>query len=332
MLQFIIFLFIIKLGDIMYTKRKLNYKLIFTIIVIIIAIAAGTIGIKKYIDYRNSNEFKLKQIGYNETEIKDITKLKDDQIKAILKKKYNRLNIKFIRQKYFITNNLDKYIKYYNNHKDDKISHIVSIVNVCADEDYYDKDTVKKTDISKKELMLVNKFNYLDENYAPDDIVKVSMQFAYGDNEIKKEVYEKFRSMYNDAKKEGLYLIITSSYRDYNFQKELWDSYANQKGDEWADSVSARAGYSEHQTGYTLDIVTYNANMSSFEKTDEFKWLQDNAYKYGFILRYPKDKEDITGYSYESWHYRYVGKDVATKIKKLGITFDEYYAYFIEGK
>ena len=309
----------------MYTKRKLNYKLIFTIIVIIIAIAAGTIGIKKYIDYRNSNEFKLKQIGYNETEIKDITKLKDDQIKAIL-------NIKFIRQKYFITNNLDRYIKYYNNHKDDKISHIVSIVNVCADEDYYDKDTVKKTDISKKELMLVNKFNYLDENYAPDDIVKVSMQFAYGDNEIKKEVYEKFRSMYNDAKKEGLYLIITSSYRDYNFQKELWDSYANQKGDEWADSVSARAGYSEHQTGYTLDIVTYNANMSSFEKTDEFKWLQDNAYKYGFILRYPKDKEDITGYSYESWHYRYVGKDVATKIKKLGITFDEYYAYFIEGK
>ena len=184
----------------MYTKRKLNYKLIFTIIVIIIAIAAGTIGIKKYIDYRNSNEFKLKQIGYNETEIKDITKLKDDQIKAILKKKYNRLNIKFIRQKYFITNNLDRYIKYYNNHKDDKISHIVSIVNVCADEDYYDKDTVKKTDISKKELMLVNKFNYLDENYAPDDIVKVSMQFAYGDNEIKKEVYEKFRSMYNDAK------------------------------------------------------------------------------------------------------------------------------------
>jgi len=316
----------------MYTKRKLNYKLIFTIIVIIIAIAAGTIGIKKYIDYRNSNEFKLKQIGYNETEIKDITKLKDDQIKAILKKKYNRLNIKFIRQKYFITNNLDRYIKYYNNNKDDKISHIVSIVNVCADEDYYDKDTVKKTDISKKELMLVNKFNYLDENYAPDDIVKVSMQFAYGDNEIKKEVYEKFRSMYNDAKKEGLYLIITSSYRDYNFQKELWDSYANQKGDEWADSVSARAGYSEHQTGYTLDIVTYNANMSSFEKTDEFKWLQNNAYKYGFILRYPKDKEDITGYSYESWHYRYVGKDVATKIKKLGITFDEYYAYFIEGK
>ena len=316
----------------MYTRRRINYKLIFTIIIIIALLIGGTIGIKKYIDYRNSNEFKLKEIGYNEEEIKDITKLKNDQIKILLKKKYNRLNIKFIRQKYFIIDNLDRYIKYYNNHKDDKISHIVSMVNVNADYDYYDKDAIKKTDTSKKELMLVNKFNYLDENYAPDDIVKVSIQFSYGENEIKKEVYEKFRKMYNDAKKEDLTLIITSSYRDYNFQKKLWDSYANQKGDEWADSVSARAGYSEHQTGYTLDIVTYNANMSNFETTDEFKWLQANAYKYGFILRYPKDKEDITGYSYESWHYRYVGEETAKKIKELDITFDEYYAYYIEGK
>lgn len=314
----------------MYTRRRINYKLIFTIIIIIVLLIGGTIGIKKYIDYRNSNEFKLKEIGYNEEEIKDITKLKNDQIKILLKKKYNRLNIKFIRQKYFIIDNLDRYIKYYNNHKDDKISHIVSMVNVNADYDYYDKDAIKKTDTSKKELMLVNKFNYLDENYAPDDIVKVSIQFSYGENEIKKEVYEKFRKMYNDAKKEDLTLIITSSYRDYNFQKKLWDSYANQKGDEWADSVSARAGYSEHQTGYTLDIVTYNANMSNFETTDEFKWLQANAYKYGFILRYPKDKEDITGYSYESWHYRYVGEETAKKIKELDITFDEYYAYFIK--
>lgn len=314
----------------MYTRRRINYKLIFTIIIIIALLIGGTIGIKKYIDYRNSNEFKLKEIGYNEEEIKDITKLKNDQIKILLKKKYNRLNIKFIRQKYFIIDNLERYIKYYNNHKDDKISHIVSMVNVSADYDYYDKDIIKKTDTSKKELMLVNKFNYLDENYAPDDIVKVSIQFSYGENEIKKEVYEKFRKMYNDAKKEDLTLIITSSYRDYNFQKKLWDSYANQKGDEWADSVSARAGYSEHQTGYTLDIVTYNANMSNFETTDEFKWLQANAYKYGFILRYPKDKEDITGYSYESWHYRYVGEETAKKIKELDITFDEYYAYFIK--
>ena len=91
-----------------------------------------------------------------------------------------------------------------------------------------------------------------------------------------------------------------------------------------------RAGYSEHQTGLALDIVTYGASMDTFENTDEFKWLSDNAYKYGFILRYPKGKEKLTGYSYESWHYRYVGKDVAKKIHDLDITYDEYYAYYIE--
>ncbi len=314
----------------MNTKRKLNYKLIFMILIIIIIVIAGIIGVRKYINYRNSYEYKLKNVGYTETEILDILKLENSTIDELLKKKYNRLNIKFIRQKYFLTKNLENYIQYYNDHKDDKISHIVSMVNVSADNDYYDEDIVKKADISKNELMLVNKFHYLDNTYAPNDIVKVSNQFAYGDNEIKQVVYEKFRSMYHDAKKKGLSLIITSSYRDYNFQKKLWDGYAAQKGEEWADSVSARAGYSEHQTGYTLDIVTYNATMSNFENTDEFKWLQDNAHKYGFILRYPKDKEDITGYSYESWHYRYVGEETAKKIKDLGITFDEYYAYYIE--
>lgn len=332
MLYFVLFLFIINIGDMMYTKRKPKYKLIFMILIILIIIVIGVILISKYINYRNSYEYKLKEIGYTQQEIPDILKLQNKTIDQLLQKKYNRLNIKFIRQKYFIVKNLDRYIRYYNDHKDDKMSHIVSMVNVHADYDYYDEEIVKKTDISKNELMLVNKFHYLDQNYAPKDIVKVSNQFAYGDNEIKKKVYEQFRSMFHAAKEENLSLIITSSYRDYSFQKKLWDNYAAQKGEEWADSVSARAGYSEHQTGYTLDIVTYNANMSSFEKTDEFKWLQKNAHRYGFILRYPKDKEDITGYSYESWHYRYVGEKIATEIKKLGITFDEYYAYYIEEK
>ena len=78
------------------------------------------------------------------------------------------------------------------------------------------------------------------------------------------------------------------------------------------------------------DVYNKEEDYTNFEKTDEFKWLNENAYKYGFILRYPKGKENITGYSYESWHYRYVGTDVAKKIHDEGITFDEYYAYYIE--
>ena len=79
-----------------------------------------------------------------------------------------------------------------------------------------------------------------------------------------------------------------------------------------------------------VDIQTYGSNAKTFEEFDEFKWLQDNAHKYGFILRYPKDKEYLTGYEYESWHYRYVGVEVATYIYENNITFDEYYAYFVE--
>ena len=314
----------------MNKRRKLKLKPIITLLVIAFILIFGGIKIKSFIDYRNSYEYKLKEVGYNEDEVKDIVKLEDKKIDALLDKKYNRLNIKFIRQKYFIVDNLDRYIKYYKKHRDDKISHIVSMVNVKADYKYYSKKAIEKTNTSKNEKMLVNKFNYLDETYAPKDIVKVSKEYAYGDNEIKKEVYEKFKSMFYKAKEENITLIITSSYRDYNFQKKLWQSYADQKGEEWADSVSARAGYSEHQTGYALDIVTYKANMNEFEKTDAFKWLQKNAHKYGFILRYPKGKEDITGYSYESWHYRYVGENLAKKIKDSKLTYDEYYAYYLK--
>ena len=314
----------------MNIKKKKLIKTIITIIIIIIIAFGAIYGVKKYIEHINSNEYKLEKLGYTEDDINIISKLEDKEIKEIIKQKYNKMYPKLIKQKYFIYNNLDRYLAYYKENKNDKLSHVISMVNVNADYDYYDEKVVKKTDTSKNELMLVNKYNYLTNDYAPEDIVDVSVQFAYGDNEIKSEVYEKFRSMYNDAKKEGLYLIITSAYRDYNFQNELWESYKKQQGEEWADSVAARAGYSEHQTGLTLDIVTYNANMNEFENTDEFKWLQNNAYKYGFILRYPKDKEDITGYSYESWHYRYVGVDAAKKIHKLGITFDEYYAYYID--
>ena len=96
--------------------------------------------------------------------------------------------------------------------------------------------------------------------------------------------------------------------------------------------MAALPGYSEHQTGLAFDVMTSTSTTETFENTKEYEWLKNNAYKYGFILRYPKDKEDITGYAYESWHYRYVGKEIAKKIKEENITYDEYYAYYIENK
>lgn len=310
-----------------HKKRKLKKGVIYAIIALIIVIAAIFGGIRYY-NLINSYPYKLEKAGYNDKEITTITKkLKDNEIDQLLEMKYNKLYDDFINEKYFMFKHLKTYVDYYTEDSDQTITHAVAMVNVGANKDHY--TDVKQTDTSKDELILVNKYNQLPKDYAPEDLTDISIQYCYGDNEVSNEVYQKYISMYNAAKEEDLYLIITSAFRDYEFQDQLWNQYAKSQGEEWADSVAARAGHSEHQTGLTLDIVTYNSNMNDFENTDEFKWLQKHAHEYGFIMRYPKDKEDITGYDYESWHYRYVGVETATKIHELGITYDEYYAYYL---
>lgn len=125
--------------------------------------------------------------------------------------------------------------------------------------------------------------------------------------------------------------MINSSYRSYEDQEIVYNNYKNSSGERFADSIAARPGSSEHQTGLALDIFSKtNTNKNTFSQTDEAKWLKENAHNFGFILRYPEDKVDITGYSFESWHYRYVGKDIATYIYENDITYEEYYAYFLE--
>ena len=125
--------------------------------------------------------------------------------------------------------------------------------------------------------------------------------------------------------------MINSSYRPYKDQERVYNNYKDSRGESGADKIAARPGYSEHQTGLALDIFcTTNSSTKTFAESEAYRWLLDNSYKYGFILRYPEGKENITGYAFESWHYRYVGKDLATKIYNEGITFDEYYAYYIE--
>ena len=238
---------------------------------------------------------------------------------------YNETTINLMKSNYYIHDNLNRYINYKSITKleDNKV---ITNVNANLDYEFYNHDM--QVDLSKKDLILVNKFYKLDSNYIPEDLFTIDSK--YGQGQIKSNVYEAYKKMYNDATKQNLHLKITSPYRSYNTQSNLYNKYVNRDGKAKADTYSARPGYSEHQTGLALDIITSTSNLDTFENTQEFKWLQANAYKYGFILRYPKDKEDITGYSYESWHYRYVGEETAKKIKKLDITFDEYYAYFIK--
>ena len=174
-------------------------------------------------------------------------------------------------------------------------------------------------------LVLVNKNNRLDDKYIPPDLETISLEYATSDKFLRKEAKDSFEKLSSDAKKLGYTIVAVSAYRDYEYQENLFNNYIKEKGEEYALKCSARPGHSEHQTGLSVDVMGSNNDYDEFEKSNEFDWMSNNSYKYGFILRYPKGKEYITGFKYEPWHYRYVGKEVASIIYTEKITLVEYY-------
>lgn len=315
-------------GDGMRGRKFKKLPLIILGIIILIGIIIGVIFLVKTINYHKTYEYKLLKHGYVKDDLNKLEKLDNTSKDYLLSIDYNKDIIKIINEKYFLEKNLKKYIEY-NKNNDKSFSDVIAIVNVGADKEFY-KDP-KKTDISKGILMLTNKFNYLDNTYNSDKMIVVSKQYSYGENQmLTSEAYNEFIKMFKAAKEAGLSLIINSSFRSYEDQEEIYNMYKNSKGEEYADTIAAKPGFSEHQTGMAIDIQAPGSRAATFEEFEEFKWLQENAHKYGFILRYPKDKEYLTGYNYESWHYRYVGVEAATYIKENNITFDEYYAYYLD--
>lgn len=159
----------------------------------------------------------------------------------------------------------------------------------------------------------------------------MSNWYSYGTQKLTKETYDAFINMYNKAKEQDIKLIINSSYRNYQNQENTYNELKKTYGTNRADNQAARPGHSEHETGLAFDIFTPgNTTTSNFEESNAYAWLKEHAQEFGFIERYPKGKEYLTGYNFESWHWRYVGVDIATKIKEEEITFDEYYAYYID--
>lgn len=314
----------------MYYKRRVKKGPIIAAIILIVVIILIIVGINLYRHY-TSDEYKLEKAGYSEKEIKQILKFDKKYIDYAIENKYEDDFIPLVKEKYFIWKNYDRYIKYINDvYGNKKVDYdlVVSIVNVGADNKPY--TNTKKTNMDMGYAILVNKYNSLPNKYAPDDVVEMSDWYAYPGNSIRKDVYDAFKDMSADAKEDGITLVVNSSYRTYEVQKEIYDDYEDSRGKDYADKYAARPDFSEHQTGLSLDIFTPGANMTNFEDTEAFTWLNKNCYKYGFILRYPKGKENITGYNYEAWHYRYVGKELAKKVYDSGLTFDEYYAYYLD--
>ena len=165
----------------------------------------------------------------------------------------------------------------------------------------------------------------MPNNYIPDNLEEINPNYTNGTKKLVNVARLAFEDLAYQAKQEGYTIRAISAYRSYDYQLGLYNKYVAQDGQKQADTYSARPGYSEHQTGLVVDVDNIKTDFNNFESTEEFKWMQENAYKYGFILRYPKGKEHITGYTYESWHYRYVGKKIAKAIHNEDITFDEYY-------
>lgn len=155
-------------------------------------------------------------------------------------------------------------------------------------------------------VLIVNKTYSLPEDYDPG---------------LQPIAEAAFAELSAAAAEEGLDLYIGSSYRSYAYQVEIYENYAELYGWEQADTFSARPGHSEHQTGLTIDCNTID---DAFGETPEAAWLAQHCIEYGFIIRFPQGKEDITGYKYEPWHIRYVGVETAQEIQKYGLTLEEY--------
>lgn len=241
---------------------------------------------------------------------------------------YDEDTLALMRTAYYIHERLDRYLDYLALHPEMDYREVVEMVNCNRDHDYYTNTIV--SDTSKDDLIIANKY-YTIEEYVPEDLIHIDSYYGL-DAYLDRDTYEAYVTMADKMMAEGIDVWITSAYRPYDSQVRIYNSYLERDPQEVVDTYSARPGFSDHQTGRVVDLIEPGGDLGTFEDSAAFLWLQDHAYEYGFILRYPSDKTEMTGYTYESWHYRYVGKDVAKYIKDNGITFDEYYAYFVESQ
>ena len=302
-------------------KRKLKLPMVFAFIIIILCIF-GSIKIIQTFNDKNDNK-----IDHEKEENKTLDNDKDSAIEEVIKEDETKVSkkTKLYKEEY-----KDRYDSYKEKHSDLSDEKIVLYVNIGIDQEFYTntKDSLR----TGTTLALVNKFYYLDR-YVPNDLVEINSQYKVSGKEVKmtKEAAAAFEKLAEAAKKDGLTVRAMSTYRSYDYQNTLYTNYANKDGKEKADTYSARAGYSEHQTGLAVDVDNAKVSYTSFGSTNEFTWMKNHAHEYGFILRYTAENEFITGYKNEPWHYRYVGVEIATQMKKENISsYEEYYFMYLD--
>ena len=180
-------------------------------------------------------------------------------------------------------------------------------------------------------MLIVNKMNQLDNDFYPKYLILQHVLYAENGQSYKYyvtiDVKGPLEDMFYDALDEKIVLSLVSGYRSFKRQKEIYENSIINNGIKHTEKYIAKPGFSEHQTGLAVDISSpsiYSKLINQFGDTKEGKWLKKNCHKYGFILRYPKGKEKITGYSFEPWHLRYVGINIAAEINKMDTTLEEW--------
>ncbi len=280
------------------------------------------------INYQNNPEFikainKLLASNYTTEEINDIFMNYQDIIDILLTMKHINLNSITSAPNYNI-NNLKRYLEYFNNHDYDEKT-AVTYVNIGLDkEGYTDYKTYTLEEASNINI-LVNKYHKLPKNYEPTDLVPLDYDSNYY---LRKEAALAFQKLTNAALLDNVYIFPFSPYRSYETQDIIYNRYKEKDGTTLADTYSARPGFSEHQLGLAVDIRS--ATLTDNLTDEDYEWILNNSYKYGFIIRYPKGKSHITKYMEEPWHIRYLGTELATSVYKSKLTYDEYYDLYIE--
>lgn len=282
----------------------------------------------KYQDQKNiiKNINTLIDKGYSNSNISLILAHgNDDDVSEFAKRDKIKYLEEFYSLSYAKLKYYDRYVKYSSETGEDEETTVL-FVNLSMDTDDY-VNPVKTSAFSID--MLVNKHYKLDEDFVPDDLVEFDQEYCNDEvQEGNREAVVAFKNMYEAAKKEGLGLVINSSYRSYQDQENICNTFKDLYGEGYVTKYVALPGFSEHQTGLAFDIGSTSSKI--FAESKEYEWMKENAYKYGFILRFTKSNAYITGFRSEPWHYRYVGKKVAKYIYDNNISLEEYYAEFLD--
>ena len=303
--------------------------IIFGYIIISSAINDNKPGSNKSTDGKDTSKEEyvykdnLLELGYTINEISTIeSKISSSDVKNyLLNKKYDDLT-SYISSPYFNAKNIERYDTYSKKNTTYSKDDVVMYVEIGLDNEFY--TNIKTIDNYKETNAIVNKYNKIDESATFDDIVTIPKPYSSdGTRKIRKVIYEDLISMIDNAKKDNINLYVVSGFRTWSQQNSLFTNSEKRNGLDYALKYSAKPGHSEHQLGLAVDLNTADENKH-FENSKEYEWLKQNSYKYGFVERYPKGKEFITGYAFEPWHYRYLGVDIATKMVEENITYEEY--------